>query len=176
MSEILKTRAYRDRESGTLTVGQYLKATASQIILPIAATVGGFVLARQWKGSWFARPYGLFGLRKAGDKLLEASEKTGQMVLLNGEGWGLKIGTFWMAFNLWQEQTKKQYDINAVDKSVLRLKQYESANSYLAHENEQLRQQIAFEGRNTPTTTVLAEGRIRGEPLKEATLSAESKR
>lgn len=176
MSERLKIRSYDERDSSKLGVGDYIKKHVISIFLPFIGFGVGFGLRKITKLQWLEQPYvfPFYTPRVVRAGVEESAKITGQYVGRNAETWGMKIGAFWGVYNLWRDKRKSQYGIDDVAKRVEQLKQFESANSYLARENEELRQQITFLDRNPPFT-VTSDHSHEGV-VKDATRAAESAR
>lgn len=146
MPDSLKLDAYEDRASSKLGVADYLRKHAFSVMLPFMGMGVGFGLRKVVKHPFLEQAYVFpFFTPKAVRTAVEANAAaTGTNVWRNSEVWGGKIAGVWGLYSLWRDRSQAQHGIDDVQKHVLTLKEHESADSYLARENAQLRYQLGI--------------------------------
>ena len=154
MPESFRTRSYAERPSSQLGVMDYVKNSVIYVLMPVVGVAVGLGLRKTTKLNILQQPYegikGIFhdGVTRQG--LVNAANAAKNYIPRQAEAWGFGIGAFFGAYKLWTNTAKMQMDVNQVTESVQKLRGMESANQFLARENEQLRQQLSFSERHAP--------------------------
>lgn len=158
MPESFRTRAYAERPSNQLGVWDYFKNSAIYVLMPVIGIAAGLGIRKVIKAPVLNAPYeGMGGLFRRGDVLneaIEAANKAKHYIPRQAEVWGFGVGTAVGAYNLWKNTRKEQLDVGNITESVQKLHGMESANQFLARENDELRQQISFRDRHASQAPV----------------------
>jgi hypothetical protein len=176
MPESLRTKSYDDRASSQLGVGDYILKHVISGLLPLIGIGVGYGLGKVMKESWFGKNYYNSGfVKRFFGKDPQAMAHLNEMAaqnphMQNGIIWGGKIGAAWVLYNLWKDQKASNLGVDDIQKELVKIKDNESTNSYLARENDQLFQQISWMDRDAgvkPNTS-------HAESVRESQLAADA--